>query len=479
MFDAIVFGEREPGKWMAGSDCFRRTRDLAAAARSGEARRAGSHRHRLRRRRPHRRLPQRQAVRQAVHAGRRGCNAANVPRRRGRVLFGLRHTGAGNGFLAGEIEEARLYDRALTAGGGGRVVPGRRCARSRVEQLLARSDAGAAQQQRDGLLARIGQAPRRPARPLAAAAWPTRPNPTTARADLRAARGDVEKRATGGGRRPVGGEDAVARLRPAARRPRRRAPPEARRLDRQPRQPADGARDGQPRLALPFRPRHRRHAERLRLQRRTPLPSGTARLAGRRVHRPRLAASRSCTADLYSSSAPTGKSAASNAEGRGRSMPTTACCGVSRRGGWKAEAVRDAMLAVERPAESGHGRAEFPPVHRDGVQLELLQPDRRRRTRSTTAARSTASASIREDPLLESFDCPDPSVKTPRRSVTTTPLQALGLMNNAFVLRQAKYFAERVEARGRSRCEEAGAAGVPAGAWARSRRHAERSGRRP
>src|SRR5262249_27730299 len=33
----------------------------------------------------------------------------------GHVLFGLRHTGAGNGFFAGAIEEARLYDRALSA----------------------------------------------------------------------------------------------------------------------------------------------------------------------------------------------------------------------------------------------------------------------------------------------------------------------------------------------------------------------------
>jgi hypothetical protein len=42
-----------------------------------------------------------------------------------------------------------------------------------------------------------------------------------------------------------------------------------------------------------------------------------------------------------------------------------------------------------------------------------------------------------KDPLLDAFDCPDPSVKTPRRGVTTTPLQALGLMNGSFVQRQA------------------------------------------
>src|SRR5262249_41737834 len=38
---------------------------------------------------------------------------------------------------------------------------------------------------------------------------------------------------------------------------------------------------------------------------------------------------------------------------------------------------------------------------------------------------------------------PDPSVKTPSRGRTTTPLQALGLMNNTFVQRQAANLAER------------------------------------
>jgi len=42
------------------------------------------------------------------------------------------------------------------------------------------------------------------------------------------------------------------------------------------------------------------------------------------------------------------------------------------------------------------------------------------------------------------FDCPDPSTKSPQRAVTTTPLQALSLLNNAFVLRMADRFAERV-----------------------------------
>jgi hypothetical protein len=47
--------------------------------------------------------------------------------------------------------------------------------------------------------------------------------------------------------------------------------------------------------------------------------------------------------------------------------------------------------------------------------------------------------------LLDVFDCPDPSTKTPQRAVTVTPLQALALMNNSFVLRMSEQFKNRLE----------------------------------
>lgn len=47
--------------------------------------------------------------------------------------------------------------------------------------------------------------------------------------------------------------------------------------------------------------------------------------------------------------------------------------------------------------------------------------------------------------LLDTFDCPDPSVTTPKRSVTTTPSQALSQWNHSFVLRMADHLVERVE----------------------------------
>ena len=48
-------------------------------------------------------------------------------------------------------------------------------------------------------------------------------------------------------------------------------------------------------------------------------------------------------------------------------------------------------------------------------------------------------------PFLDTFDCPDPSSTTPRRSTTVTPLQALSLLNHSFSLRMADQFANRLQ----------------------------------
>ena len=53
--------------------------------------------------------------------------------------------------------------------------------------------------------------------------------------------------------------------------------------------------------------------------------------------------------------------------------------------------------------------------------------------------------------FMDSFDCPDPSVATPQRSNSNTPVQALTLLNNPFVFRQSERMAERIR-------NEAGAA---------------------
>ena len=47
--------------------------------------------------------------------------------------------------------------------------------------------------------------------------------------------------------------------------------------------------------------------------------------------------------------------------------------------------------------------------------------------------------------LLSEFDCPDNAFATPKRSSTTTPLQALTLMNHSFTVEMAGFFAERLK----------------------------------
>ena len=49
-------------------------------------------------------------------------------------------------------------------------------------------------------------------------------------------------------------------------------------------------------------------------------------------------------------------------------------------------------------------------------------------------------------PFFDTFDLPDQNQTAAARNVTTVATQALTLMNNAFVLNQAKLFADRLEA---------------------------------
>ncbi len=110
-----------------------------------------------------------------------------------------------------------------------------------------------------------------------------------------------------------------------------------------------------------------------------------------------------------------------------------------------AESVRDTVLAVADQLNSqggGIGYQDFRPFLRGGTQFyEPLDPigaPYQRRSIYRTWARGG------HNQLLDTFDCPDPSTITPRRSVTNTPLQALSLLNNSFILRQADEFAARL-----------------------------------
>lgn len=110
-FDAIVLGERARGKWMAGSDVFRRTQEHPEA---NPAESAGPDT-----------LVQMAIVYEGdqIRIDRNGEPYAAYSTRNEDLLnaenhiavFGLRHVGAGTGTpFAGRIEDARIYGRALT-----------------------------------------------------------------------------------------------------------------------------------------------------------------------------------------------------------------------------------------------------------------------------------------------------------------------------------------------------------------------------
>ena len=62
--------------------------------------------------------------------------------------------------------------------------------------------------------------------------------------------------------------------------------------------------------------------------------------------------------------------------------------------------------------------------------------------------------------MLDSFDCPDPAVATPQRTVSNTAVQALTLFNNEFVLKQSALLARRVESGGLAASPVDGAYGL-------------------
>ena len=120
-----------------------------------------------------------------------------------------------------------------------------------------------------------------------------------------------------------------------------------------------------------------------------------------------------------------------------------------------AESLRDAVLAVSgklNPKMGGpgfrdvsitpnNGTTYYAPIYPKGDEYN-------RRTVYRFSPRGGRSA------VLDTFDCPDPSTTAPRRGVTTTPLQALALLNNEFILNKAQAMADRVQALEKGRLDE-------------------------
>src|SRR5690606_793352 len=111
-FDAIVFGEQQPRRWMAGSNNFARTQSFEGPEESDADSRV-----------THIAITWHAdgtitGYRNGLPYGKPYQSGSPPTFRAGeaQIVFGLRHSPpGGNRFLAGHIEQAQVYDRALAA----------------------------------------------------------------------------------------------------------------------------------------------------------------------------------------------------------------------------------------------------------------------------------------------------------------------------------------------------------------------------
>ncbi len=111
----------------------------------------------------------------------------------------------------------------------------------------------------------------------------------------------------------------------------------------------------------------------------------------------------------------------------------------------EAEAIRDGMLAVSGQLDVTRGGPSFS-LHDVGTEyVRAYRP--KERFGAAEARRMVYALKVRTEPdaVFASFDCPDGSLATPRRGLSTTPLQSLNLWNSAFVMQQAHATAARVQ----------------------------------
>ncbi len=109
------------------------------------------------------------------------------------------------------------------------------------------------------------------------------------------------------------------------------------------------------------------------------------------------------------------------------------------------ESIRDAILSVSGTinlAAGGPGYKDFDFVDKYAPVYKFITADRPELWKRTVYRFTVRSVPNR---FMKILDCPNPSSLTPRRSQTTTALQSLSLLNNPFMIDQAKYFANRLE----------------------------------
>jgi hypothetical protein len=111
----------------------------------------------------------------------------------------------------------------------------------------------------------------------------------------------------------------------------------------------------------------------------------------------------------------------------------------------EAEPIRDAMLMVAGTLDLRMGGPGFSAFAPNNNYVRVYDP--KTDYGPTEWRRMVYQTKVRmaQDSTFGAFDCPDAGQASPKRSRSTTPLQALNLFNSEFVLQQAEFFAKRLQ----------------------------------
>ncbi len=112
----------------------------------------------------------------------------------------------------------------------------------------------------------------------------------------------------------------------------------------------------------------------------------------------------------------------------------------------EAEAIRDSILAVSGKLDLRMGGPGFDLFEPNANYVRVYTPKWEFGPETFRRMVYWSKPRMQVDDTFGAFDCPDAGQIAPRRNSSTTPLQALNLLNSPFVLQQADFFAGRLKA---------------------------------
>ncbi len=120
----------------------------------------------------------------------------------------------------------------------------------------------------------------------------------------------------------------------------------------------------------------------------------------------------------------------------------------------EAEAIRDCMLAASGKLDLKMGGPGFSAFEVEAENVRHYHPKQNFGPEDWRRMIYMTKVRQERDAVFGVFDCPDASQVTPKRSRSTTPLQALNLLNSRFVIQQAEFLAQRLEREADSTAEQ-------------------------